>query len=134
MIYKNIIPKRHIWLKSIKIYDGVYRSPLNLFKDSIFAFHRRVTIKEGLRNKAMEDAEKERQEKLSALRQQLEEEKKEFIVYKEQTLRQLQADAEKYNVDISQYVKDLERTPLTEEQIVSEIEAKQKEKEAAKNS
>lgn len=74
-----------------------------------------------------------RQKKIADLRQQLEVEKAEFLKQKEETLKQIELDAQRYNLDLTSFEKKLERQRIgkTYPRIYSWEEMQQMEKESA---
>lgn len=94
---------------------------------------RRITRKYRRKQEVWEAANNLRLKKIADLRQQLEEEKAQFLKHKEETLRQIELDAQRYDLDLAAFEKKLERQRVgkTYPRIYTWEEKQQMEKELA---
>lgn len=94
---------------------------------------RRITRKYRRKQEVWEAANNLRLKKIADLRQQLEEEKAQFLKHKEETLRQIEQDAQRYDLDLAAFEKKLERQRVgkTYPRIYTWEEKQQMEKELA---
>lgn len=72
-------------------------------------YYRQITKKYRRKQQVWEEANNLRLKKIADLKAQLEAEREEFVRYKEEVLSRIEADAAKYNLDLQEFVKKLER-------------------------